>query len=198
MEAISGLTGTGRPLRRALCAAFGHRVGNAHFAPRERDRRCSCGAEYLSEDGAETRASHNLSCFFLGHRYTKMAERDGHAEYACDVCGHPLLFELGRSPYAGKTRFEKQVRYRCGLFGHAVHPVTRRHGMTEYACHCGHSFLLEREGLSAVRHPPACVAGGHAIRFLERRAGRAEFLCRTCGHTFCFREGPAARPAGGR
>jgi hypothetical protein len=186
VAAVPSESTTERSLRRALCAAFGHRVGNSRFEADPRARRCQCGADYLREDGSVTRAAHTLSCFFLGHRYTRMAERDGHAEVACDVCGHPLLFETGRSPYAARRAFTKQVRYACGLFGHEVHPVARRHGMTEYACRCGHSFLLAEAGRSVVRHPLACVAAGHAIRFLERRAGRAEFLCERCGHPFCF------------
>jgi hypothetical protein len=180
-----------RPLwRRAACAAFGHRVGNRYFTTNPAGRQCPCGDTYLAEDGSETRASHTLGCFFFGHRYTKLAERDGHAEYTCDVCGHPVLFALGDSRYAAKTAFRKQTRYLCGLLGHTVHKVADRLGTTEYACHCGHSFLRGGPEAATIRHPLVCVFAGHFIRFFERRGERSEFVCRNCGHTFCF--GPRA------
>lgn len=176
-----------RIFQRVACAAFGHRVNNRIFASeRGAHRQCPCGAVFLKEDGSETRVSHTLSCFLFGHSYTRMGARDGHCEYVCVTCGHPLLFESEHSSYARKDAFHKQVRYLCGVFGHRVHTVAKRHGMTEYACHCGHSFLCKAQGREKVRHPLVCVFAGHYIRFVECRNGYAEHRCRNCGHTFCF------------
>jgi len=97
-----------------------------------------------------------------------------------------MLFERENSPYARHERFRKFVRHRCGWFGHVVHEVTERCGLTEYACHCGHSFLLQAKGLTRVRHPLLCVMTGHRIRLLARRNEQLEFRCRDCGHPFCL------------
>jgi hypothetical protein len=67
--------------------------------------------------------------------------------------------------------------------------VTERCGLTEYACHCGHSFLLQAKGLTRVRHPLLCVGTGHRIRLLARRNEQLEFRCRDCGHPFCLADG---------
>jgi hypothetical protein len=188
LPATSKLGGaSNRSLRRLVCATFGHRVDNRAFARTAgAQKRCPCGAAILGEARVETRVSHTLSCFFFGHHYSNVGVRDGHWEYVCDVCGHPLLFEAGRSPYAGKDAFRKQVRYLCGLLGHRVHTVTLRCGFTEYACHCGHTFLGEEPGRATVRHPLVCVVAGHYVSLVERRAGHGEYRCRNCGHTFCF------------
>jgi hypothetical protein len=168
------------------CALFGHRVDNREFSrARGPARSCGCGREYLKEDG-ETRVRHTLSCFFSGHTYIRTGTRDGHNEYVCDRCGHPLLFAVDRDPYAGGGRFAKKVRYLCNLLGHHVHTVSTRHGFTEYACACGHTFLRRQPGLARVTHPPICTVAGHFIRFVERRDGYAEHRCRNCGHTFGF------------
>ena len=168
-----------------VCFLFGHR-------PATPDR-CRCGAAVLPQDGTRTRVRHVLSCFFLGHHYVRLGARHGHHEYTCLDCGHPLLFRATRDPYATRERFLKKVRYLCNLFGHRVHTVTRRAGLTEYACNCGHSFLREEADLERVTHPPVCLVAGHFVRFLEERRGHVEHVCEGCGHTFFFpRAGRAA------
>src|SRR6185436_20849368 len=112
------------------------------------------------------------SCFLGKHDYEKLADRDGCHEYVCTQCGHPLLFDAERDPYAASPTFKKKVRYLCGLFGHRVRHVVTRDGLEEYACFCGHSFLKGESkdsplrasveaGLQArlrkVRHPAVCV-----------------------------------------
>lgn len=170
-------------LRRAVCTLFGHRLDARPAARGRPGQACRCGAAILPDDGGETRTRHVLSCFFRHHRYVKAGEREGHNEYMCVVCGHPLLFPTASDPYAGRG-FTKRVRYLCNLLGHRVHAVTRRQGMSEYACHCGHSFLRAAHGLTTVQHPLACLFLGHFVRFVERRGAWSEFLCRHCGHTF--------------
>jgi hypothetical protein len=174
--------------RSLACRALGHAVDNPTFARGgEGPRRCvACGTPCLAEDGSRTRVRHTLSCFLRHHTYAPAATRHGHHEYVCVRCGHPLLFQSTSDPYRGARSFDKKVRYLCGLFGHRVHVVCRRHGLTEYACGCGHTFLLAAAGLRKVRHPAACVAGGHRVAFVERRGGHDEFRCRDCGHTFEF------------
>ena len=188
--------------RDGACALFGHAVDNRRFAAARGSRRCvSCGQASLPLDGRTIRVRHTLSCFLGRHDYRRTHTRHGHDEYVCVRCGHPLLFASGANPYAARPAFRKKVRYLCGLTGHAVHVVCARNGFTEYACGCGHSFLLPRPGLRRVWHPARCVAGGHRVRFVERRAGHDEFRCRDCGHPFAFVP-PAprveAQPATGR
>jgi DNA-directed RNA polymerase subunit RPC12/RpoP len=170
------------------CALFGHRVNNFVFAgmPAEH-RHCRCGAAFLGRRET-TRVSHTVSCFLFGHKYSAVGERDGHREYVCKRCGHPLLFDMARDPGEGRSEFTKKVRYLCNLFGHEVHTVASRHGLTEYACHCGHSFLRGDANLQVAKHPPICLFAGHFVRFVERRFGHDEYLCRNCGHTFSFVE----------
>ena len=176
---------------RLACALWGHHVDNHLFRQRVRaGRTCRCGQPYLATDGSHTRIRHTLSCFLGHHTYVRMADRDGHHEYACVQCGHPLLFVASDDPYAAAAEFKKKVRYLCGLFGHRVHEVTAREGFTEYACHCGHSFLKADAPATVIRHPLVCVAAGHFVRFVCARAGYAEYVCRNCGHPFCFAEGP--------
>lgn len=174
-------------LSRVRCVLFGHDTQSAksRFAPKSRQR-CRCGKETLFEDNRESRIGHILPCFFFGHDYLRVGDRDGHAEFICKNCGHPLLFEMRSSLYACKTTLHKPVSFACIVFGHKIHQVSERSGITEYACHCGHSFLLSEPGLSTYRHPLACVVRGHYIRFVERRGFLAEFGCHVCGHTFCF------------
>jgi hypothetical protein len=184
---IAGQTEARSPWRAVSCALFGHSVDNRDFARQgSAPRQCPCGEPYLGEDGSETRVRHTLSCFLGQHHYSRTGTRDGHNEYVCVPCGHPLLFAVGSDPYADGAPFAKKVRYLCNLFGHRVHTVCARHGYTEYACGCGHTFLRAQAGLARVTHPPLCALVGHFIRFVERRDGHAEHLCRNCGHTFNF------------
>ncbi len=182
-------------LMQCWCAVWGHQVDNRRFrqASSSSWRSCSCGTAYLEEDGSFTHVRHTLTCFFGHHTYTKLIERDGHREYVCVQCGHPLVFDVERDPYARSHIFKKKVRYLCGIFGHKVHAVVDRDGFRELACHCGHTFLkpLGEEGLH-ITHPLICVASGHRIRFVSRRNGYAEFVCRDCGHPFCFADSAAA------
>jgi hypothetical protein len=148
-----------------------------------------CGAPLLGEARAEvTRISHNVVCFVAGHIYVRAGSRDGHGEYVCFPCGHPLLFEEGRGGGARRERFAKKVRYLCNLFGHrGVHRVSARDGFNEYACRCGHTFLKRREVRGGkITHPLMCLFAGHFVSFVARRGGYAEYACRNCGHAFCF------------
>ena len=43
---------------------------------------------------------HTVACFVKGHTYIRTGARPGHNEYVCIRCGHTLLFELDRDPYA--------------------------------------------------------------------------------------------------
>jgi DNA-directed RNA polymerase subunit RPC12/RpoP len=149
------------------------------------EKHCRCGVDYLGRC-EETRVSHTVSCFVFGHRYTQIAVRADHNEYACVQCGHPLLFKVDRDPYSRQTAFKKKVRYLCNLFGHEVHFVTSRNALHEYACDCGHSFLKSEPGRSEVKHPPICLFAGHFLNFTERRGTYDEYVCRNCGHTFYF------------
>jgi hypothetical protein len=175
-------------LTRLSCSIWGHQVDNHLFAAAAgRTRTCRCGVRYLGDDGASvTRVRHTLSCFLGHHTYKRLVNRDGYHEYVCVQCGHPLLFRADRDPYASTERFDKKVRYLCGLFGHRVDRATTRDGLIEYACGCGHTFVRAEENLSKIRHPLICVVAGHWIRFLTTRASFSEYVCRNCGHPFCF------------
>jgi hypothetical protein len=139
-----------------------------------------------AEDGSLTRVRHTLSCFLGHHTYVRVTERDGHHEYACVPCGHPLLFAADHDPWARSDKFAKKVRYLCGLFGHRVHRVTKRDEFVEYACFCGHTFLKTEVSLPRVTHPLICVVRGHYVRYVMKRGGYAEYVGRDCGHPFCF------------
>lgn len=89
-------------------------------------------------------------------------------------------------PFTDRQSFTKKVRYLCGLFGHRVQEVAVRDGFTEYACHCGHSFLKRTSGETKIRHPLLCFFRAHRVRFLAKRCGYAEYVCEDCGHPFCF------------
>jgi len=186
-----------RRFRRLSCALFGHEVDNRRFEAESPAKSCGCGRAILHEDDSETRTRHTLSCFLRHHSYVRIGTRHGHNEYMCRQCGHPLLFEVGSDPYASVAAFDKRVRYICGLFGHRVHVVTERAGLTEYACGCGHTFLRKARSLKRVTHPPICAVLGHFVRFVEHRGGYAEHCCRNCGHTFGFRT-PAETPIAAR
>jgi decaprenyl-phosphate phosphoribosyltransferase len=170
---------------RFACFLLGH-----HFDNRTANSQCRCGEPLLDADGASVHVRHNLPCLFGGHTYEKIGERDGHGEYVCAACGHPMLFASGDSPYASREHFRKFVRPQCGLGGHDVHAVTERGGMTEYACHCGHSFLLPNQVLKVVRHPLICFFTGHQIKPFAREGGVREFRCENCGHPFCLTASP--------
>jgi hypothetical protein len=174
-------------LVRLSCELWGHVVDNQVFLQSgERLRMCRCGAEYLREDGSRTHVRHTLSCFLRHHTYVRLGDRDDVHEYVCVRCGHPLVYAAACDPFAEYERFGKKVRYLCGLFGHRVQAVAIRHGFTEYACHCGHSFLKPATPTTVIRHPLICFFTAHRIRFVSRRAGYAEFVCDDCGHPFCF------------
>jgi hypothetical protein len=171
------------------CAIWGHHVDNHILGVLEADRHCRCGSSYLARDGSLTRVRHTLSCFLGHHTYTPLTDRDGCREYVCVQCGHPLIFRDGADPYREAVGFRKKVRYLCGVFGHRVAAVTTRDGWTEYACHCGHSFLKSGDGRTMIRHPLVCVFMGHYVRYLTSRGGYDEFVCVNCGHPFCFARG---------
>src|SRR5688572_18100726 len=146
------------------CAVWGHEVDNNRFLEETGERLCRCGSSYLGSDGSLTHVRHTLSCFLGHHTYKKLIERDGHTEYVCVQCGHPLLFQTDRDPYQQSAVFKKKVRYRCGLFGHDVHVVTDRNGYREFACHCGHTFLKAERDVTHITHPAICVVSGHRDR----------------------------------
>ena len=179
-------------LTKLSCAVWGHHVDNHAFKQSSSaHRRCRCGADYLGEDLSVTRVRHTLSCFLGKHSYEKLADRDGCHEYVCVQCGHTLLFDAAHDPYGSSATFKKKVRYLCGLFGHRAKFVTTRHGLQEYACFCGHSFLKDQQVFGNIRHPAICVVSGHFIHYLTSRGGFAEYVCRNCGHPFCFAYNPA-------
>ena len=172
---------------RLSCFVWGHVVDNEVFRHASgATRTCRCGTTYLPEDGTTTHVRHTLSCFLRHHTYARLADRDGVHEYVCVRCGHPLVYPAEIDPFADRERFGKKVRYLCGLFGHRVQSVAVRNGFTEYACHCGHSFLKPESGARLIRHPLICFFRAHRIRFLSRRCGFAEYVCTDCGHPFCF------------
>lgn len=182
---------------RGSCALWGHVVDNRTLSSmRAPSRQCRCGVPYLHTDGRTTHVRHTLSCFLRHHTYRLLAERDGVREYVCIRCGHPLLFPRDADPFRGRGVFTKRVRYACGLLGHRVHEVTRRHGFVECACRCGHSFLQPEAGAAIIRHPLTCILRAHRIRFLTTREDYSEYVCVDCGHPFCFMTG--GRPGAAR
>ena len=190
-----GIEARGGAWAAVICALWGHRVHYTRVTG-SRGAPCTrCGAVILRPDGGVSRIGHTLSCFFAGHRYTRIDGRCGHHEYVCDKCGHPLLFEAADDPYAARDGFKKRVRYACGLFGHRVHVVGMRGDDTEYTCGCGHSFVRPQRVLRLIHHPPLCVVLGHFVALSEIRGKWAEYLCRGCGHPFCFKAAPPDRPA---
>lgn len=182
-----------RSIYRLSCGLWGHVVDNQEFrrAAGAR-RRCRCGSQYLREDGSATHVRHTLSCFLRHHTYRRLADRNGIHEYVCVRCGHPLVYPSAVDPFADREQFGKKVRYACGLFGHRVRAVATRDGFTEYACHCGHSFLRPERGAQLIRHPLTCFFRAHRIRFVSRRSGFAEYVCADCGHPFCFADQSAS------
>jgi DNA-directed RNA polymerase subunit RPC12/RpoP len=176
-----------RAHRSVRCALFGHKVHHTKITSYGRTPCARCGAAILDQGNSVSRVAHTLSCFFGKHHYVPMATRAAHHEYVCEKCGHPLLFELSRDPYAGRGKFKKRVSYGCGLFGHRVHVVTAGSKASEYACRCGHSFVKAQGAFTVIRHPLACVLLGHFVIANEIRGQWAEYVCRRCGHPFYFR-----------
>ena len=171
---------------RLRCALQGHAVDSSGA--------CPCGVALAPTSQNAVRVWHNLRCFLGRHRYCFILARNGHNEYRCLRCGHPLLVRSGTDLLPRNMIFDKAVHYLCGLTGHRVHNVAERNGGTEYACACGHSFLLQDQAARNVRHPSVCIFRGHCLRFLGRRAGYEEYLCATCGHLFLFESDEAASP----
>jgi hypothetical protein len=180
------------PIDRLRCRLFGHRVHNREFF--ESGHRCTRCQEPILDRAGLTRVGHTLACFLRVHSYDLLEERDGHREYVCVRCGHPLLFRADQDPdNAGP--FTKKVRYLCSLFGHDVHHVARRAGLEEYACGCGHSFLKSQGELAHIRHPLVCFFQGHRIEWIASRGMLDEYVCRDCGHPFCFTDRAESVPS---
>ena len=98
------------------CSVLGHEMDNRTLAGDGARPRCArCDQPFLHEDGRVTHTRHVLGCFLRHHTYVRSGVRDGHNEYTCVRCGHPLLFEAEHDPYAGAGLFHKKVRYLCGL-----------------------------------------------------------------------------------
>ena len=182
-----GVARGARTWNQVVCALFGHDVDGISWQTSGAGCR-RCGAHFLPASECESRISHTVSCFLCGHAYHRIGTRDGHNEYTCVRCGHPLLFAIACDPYRELLAFTKKVRYFCNLFGHEVHQVSTRGSLIEYACDCGHAFLKRQVGMTIVKHPLICLLAGHFLHFFEVRNGYAEFHCRNCGHTFCFKE----------
>jgi len=123
-----------------------------------------------------------MACAILGHEMDNRTLAGDARHPRCGRCREPFLHEDG-----GVTHTRHVLgcfRYLCNLFGHHVHAVGERHGLTEYACGCGHSFLLAPRGLAKVTHPLICTVSGHRVVFVERREAYREHRCVDCGHTF--------------
>lgn len=170
-----------------LCRVLGHELDNRMVAGD--GPRCSrCHQRFLFEDGRTTDTRHVLGCLLRHHTYLRIDRRAGHNEYACLRCGHPLLFSVDHDPHLAPLPFPKRLQLLCGTFGHSVHEVTVRDGLTEYACDCGHSFLLAAGGLTHVHHPLVCRVTGHRVTFVERRGNYQEHRCLDCGHPFLCKD----------
>ena len=170
-----------------LCRVLGHELDN-RLIPNGGPRCSRCDQRFLFEDGRITHTRHVLGCLLRHHTYLRIGLRAAHNEYACLRCGHPLLLAVDRDPHLNALPFRKRLRYRCGAFGHAVHEITARDGLTEYACGCGHSFLLVEEGLTHVHHPLVCRISGHRVTFVQRRGSYREHRCLDCGHPFLYKD----------
>lgn len=177
-------TTTSQLIIKAACFLFGHDV-SAHSLQHHHNS-CSCGKAVLHEGNSEIHVRHNLKCFFGGHQYIKAGVRDGHAEFVCEDCGHPLLFRINNEKYGSHDNFHKSVSFGCIIRGHRLHVVAERQDLFEYACECGHSFLLGEANRQRFWHPLICFFAGHFIRLQEGREEMLEFRCRNCGHPFCF------------
>ena len=173
------------------CARFGHEIDNRTVVADGNPRCRRCGQPFLFEDGRVSHTRHVLGCFLRHHTYIRIDRRAGHNEYTCVRCGHPLLLAVDADPHEPLAAFPKRVRYMCGVFGHAVHEVTARGGFIEYACDCGHSFLLAEQCLTRVTHPFICRVSGHRVAFVEQRGRFHEHRCLDCGHTFGWMDADA-------
>jgi DNA-directed RNA polymerase subunit RPC12/RpoP len=169
---------------RLSCLILGHRAANK--------KSCECLVRSLTDDGRITHVRHILTCFLGGHTYERLTDRSGHHEYICRSCGHQLLVSATADSFETRDSFLKHPRYLCSLFGHKVYPMGERHGLTEYVCPCGHSFMKSRKGLKKITHPLTCTLLGHFVRFLTDRLNYSEYVCSVCGHTFCY---TAKRPS---
>jgi hypothetical protein len=141
-----GVFDAARNWKRAVCAAFGHDVDGISW---DRNGACCrrCAAPFLFVAQYETRISHTVSCFLCGHTYHPIGVREGHNEYVCVRCGHPLLFFVASDTYRESLSFTKRVRYLCNLFGHKVHQVTTRHNRTESGAISGGSAIAAAQAI---------------------------------------------------
>jgi hypothetical protein len=160
------------------CLIFGHRAANR--------TNCECLERSLTEDGRLTHVRHIMTCFLGGHTYKRLTDRAGHHEYICQSCGHQWLVSADADPFETTESFVKRPRYWCSVFGHRVYSIGERHGLTEYVCPCGHSFMTPRKSVKKVKHPVTCTLLGHFVRHLCDRLGFSEYVCGICGHTFCY------------
>jgi DNA-directed RNA polymerase subunit RPC12/RpoP len=169
-----------------LCRVLGHELDNRLVA--DDGPNCSrCQQRFLFEDGRITHTRHVLGCMRRHHTYQRIDRRAAHNEYACLRCAQPLLLAVDRDPHRNALPFPKRLQLLCGTFGHSVHRVTARDGLTEYACGCGHSFLLAQEGLTHIAHPLVCRMSGHRVTFVQRRGSYQEHRCLDCGHPFLYK-----------
>lgn len=171
------IVGEGANRPKFSCRILGHRAAN-HSS-------CACLERSLA-DHFVTHVRHILTCFFGGHTYERLTERRAHREYLCRKCGHQLLVRAWSDPFETRGSFKKRPRYWCSLFGHAVYAIGERHGLIEYVCPCGHSFMKGRRHLDRITHPLSCTLRGHYVRWMGDRLGFSEYVCSVCGHTFCY------------
>lgn len=150
-QCISG-SGTAAGWAARLCRVLGHEIDNREVAT-DGPRCRRCHEPFLFEDGRITHTRHVLGCLTRHHTYLRIDRRASHHEYACLRCGHPLLLAVDSDAHPDAVPFRKSLQLGCGTIGHSVHEVTVRDGLTEYACTCGHSFLLAEHGLTRVSHP---------------------------------------------
>jgi len=163
---------------RLSCLILGHRAAN--------QTSCECLERSLTEDGRLTHVRHIMTCFLNGHTYERLTDRDAHHEYICKSCGHQWLVSEKADPFDTKESFVKRPRYWCSVFGHKVYTLGERHGLMEYVCPCGHSFMTRSKTLTRIKHPVTCTLLGHFVRHLADRLGFSEHVCGVCGHTFCY------------
>ena len=156
---------------RLICLIWGHAVDNRVFA--EAGRACTrCGKTCLRDDPTPVRIGHTLSCFLSHHTYEPVGTRDGHMEYACLQCGHPLLFPHDADPYSSRGRFQKRVRYLCGVLGHDVHRVGERHGGVDTPVTAATASSISRTDgrWSATHYRACCWATGSRSSVPEARS----------------------------
>ncbi len=165
---------------------LGHELDNRLVA--DDGPRCSrCHQRFLFEDGRITHTRHVLGCMLRHHTYLRIDRRAGHNEYACIRCGHPLLVAVDRDEHVDALLFPKRLHSDAAPSAMQSTAVTVRDGLTEYACGCGHSFLLAQDGLRRVHHPLVCRTSGHRVAFVQQRGSYREHRCVGCGHPFLYR-----------